>query len=161
MGDAQGLDDGSITSLVFMSLRSFWTYSCLANGSRRGEGGCFIGRCSPVSIRCFVSLVLPKSSDVLENRLWNSLIKPPAAHLCFSSKFVFCSNSLTRFPEERSWVLHFRSTQVTGAQAAVTPSWIVLVLPLMLETLTGMTEFERSTTDEAISTPAFKPPVSG
>ncbi|GFX50475.1 hypothetical protein TNCV_2429441 [Trichonephila clavipes] len=78
-------------------------------------GGCLIGGCSPVSIQCFVSLVLPKSSDVFENRLWNSLINPPAAHLCFSSKSLFCSKSLTRFSEERSWVLPFRPTQVTGA----------------------------------------------
>ncbi|GFX43851.1 hypothetical protein TNCV_4111301 [Trichonephila clavipes] len=154
MGDAQGLDDGSITSLFFMSLMHFWTSFCLANGSCRGC--CLIGGCFHVSIRCFVRLVLPKSSDVLENRLWNSLINPPSAHLCFSSKSVFCSKSLTRFSEERSWVLYFRSTQVTGAQAAITsPSWIVLVLSLMLSILTGMTEFERPTTDEAISTPAF------
>ncbi|GFT40361.1 hypothetical protein TNCV_3115421 [Trichonephila clavipes] len=81
---------------------SFWTSPCLVNGSRREC--CLIGGCSPVSIRCFVSLVLPKSSDVLENRPWNSLINPPAAHLCFSSKSVFCSKFLTRFSEERSWV---------------------------------------------------------
>ncbi|GFX27883.1 hypothetical protein TNCV_3083061 [Trichonephila clavipes] len=69
---------------------------------------------------------------------------------------VFCSKSLTRSSEERSWVLHFRSTQVTGAQAAITsPSWIVLVLSLMLNILTGMTEFERSSTEETISTSAF------
>ncbi|GFX53962.1 hypothetical protein TNCV_1154931 [Trichonephila clavipes] len=134
---------------------SFWTSSYLANGSRRGC--CLIGECSPLSIRCFVSLVLPKSSDVLENTLWNSLISSSAAHLCFLSKSVFCSKFLTRFSEERSWVLHFRSTQVTGAQAAITSySWIVLVLSLMITILTGMTEFERSTTDEVISTPAFK-----
>ncbi|GFX09668.1 hypothetical protein TNCV_2186641 [Trichonephila clavipes] len=49
-----------------------------------------------------------------------------------------------------------------GAQAAITsPSWIVLVLSLMLAILTGMTEFERSTTYEAISTPAFKLSASG
>ncbi|GFS97235.1 hypothetical protein TNCV_715821 [Trichonephila clavipes] len=59
-------------------------------------------------------------------------------------------------------IVHFRSTQVTGAQAAITsPSWRVLVLSLMLATLTGMTDFERSTTDETISTPAFKLSVSG
>ncbi|GFV62218.1 hypothetical protein TNCV_2034961 [Trichonephila clavipes] len=160
MEEAQGLNDGSITSLSFMSLRNFWTSSCLANGSHRGC--CLIGGCSPISIRCFVSLVFPKSSDVLENRLWNSSINPPAAHLCFSSKSVFCSKSLTRSPEERSWVLHFRSTQVTGAQAAITsPSCIALVLSLMLAILTGMTEFEKSTTNEAISTPAFKLSGSG
>ncbi|GFT36286.1 hypothetical protein TNCV_3464561 [Trichonephila clavipes] len=152
MGDAQGLDDGTITSLFFLFLMSFWTSSCLANGSRRGC--CLIGGCSPVSIQCFVSLVLPKSSDVLENTLWNSVISSPAAHLCFLSKSMFCSKFLTRSSEEWSWLLHFRSTQVTGAQAAITsPSWLVLVLSLMLGTLTGMTDFERSTTDEAISTP--------
>ncbi|GFU98815.1 hypothetical protein TNCV_2308391 [Trichonephila clavipes] len=141
---------------------SFWTSSRFANGSCRGC--CLIGGCSPVSTRCFVSLVLPKSSDVLKNRerLWNSLINPPAAHLCFSFKSMFCSKSLTRSSEERSWVLHFRSTQVTGAQAAITsPSCIVLVLSLMLAILTGMTKFESSTTDEAISTPAFKLSGSG
>ncbi|GFU29442.1 hypothetical protein TNCV_418781 [Trichonephila clavipes] len=75
---------------------------------------------------------------------------------------MFCCKSLTRFSEERFWMLHFRSTQVTGAQAAITsPSWVVLVLSLMFAILTGMTEFERSTTDEAISTPAFKLPGSG
>ncbi|GFS57280.1 hypothetical protein TNCV_491721 [Trichonephila clavipes] len=159
MGDARGLDDGSMT-LSFMSLMSFWTSSCLANVSRRGC--CLIGGCSPVSIRCFVSLFLPKSLDVLEDRPWNSLISPPEAHLCFSSKSVFCSKFLTRSSEERSWVLHFRSTQVTGVQAAITsPSGIVFVLSLMLAILTGMTEFERSTTDEAISTPAFKLSGSG
>ncbi|GFW45296.1 hypothetical protein TNCV_4734031 [Trichonephila clavipes] len=80
------------------------------------------------------------------------------AHLYFSSKSVFCSKSLTRSSEERSRLLPFRSTQVTGAQAAITfPSWIVLVLSLMSATLTGMTDFERSTTEEAISTPAFEP----
>ncbi|GFV97089.1 hypothetical protein TNCV_3526751 [Trichonephila clavipes] len=139
---------------------SFWTSSCLANGSCRGC--CLIGGCSPVSIRCFVSLVLPKSSDVLENTLWNSVISSPAAHLCFLSKSMFCSKFLTRSSEEWSWLLHFRSTQVTGAQAAITsPSWIVLILSLMLATLTGMTDFERSTTDEAISTPPFELSGSG
>ncbi|GFQ70364.1 REST corepressor [Trichonephila clavata] len=51
MGDAQGLDDGSMTSSC-MSLMSVWTSSCLTNGSRRGC--CLIGECSPVSIRCRV-----------------------------------------------------------------------------------------------------------
>ncbi|GFX85071.1 hypothetical protein TNCV_4999001 [Trichonephila clavipes] len=120
----------------------------------------------PVSIRSFISLVHPKSSDVLKNRLWNSLISPPAALLCFSSEKQrskkFCSKSLTRSSEERSWLLYFRSTQVTGAQAVITsPSWMVLILSLLLAILTGMTEFERSTTDKAISTPAFKLPRSG
>ncbi|GFX28127.1 hypothetical protein TNCV_424541 [Trichonephila clavipes] len=139
---------------------SFWTFSFLAKGSHRGC--CLIGGCSPVSIRCFVSLVLPKSSDVLENTLWNSVISSPAAHLCFVSKSMFCSNFLTRSSEEWSWLLQFRSTRVTAAQAAITsPSWIVLVLSLMLATLTGMTDFERSTTDEAISTPPFELSGSG
>ncbi|GFY01001.1 hypothetical protein TNCV_1364061 [Trichonephila clavipes] len=67
------------------------------------------------------------------------------------------SKFLTRSSEEWSWLLHFRSTQKTGAQAAITfPSWIVLVLSLMLTIRTGMTAFERSTTDEAISTPPFE-----
>ncbi|GFU87212.1 hypothetical protein TNCV_1059241 [Trichonephila clavipes] len=67
-----------------------------------------------------------------------------------------------RSSEERSWLLHFRSTQVTGAHAAITsPFCIFLVLSLMLAILTGMTEFEKSTTDEAISTPAFKLSGSG
>ncbi|GFY15087.1 hypothetical protein TNCV_4493401 [Trichonephila clavipes] len=154
MGDAQGLDDGSMTSLSFMSLMSFWISSYLANGSLRG--GCLIGGCSPVSIRCCVNLVLPKSSDALENRLWKSLIGSPAANLCFSFKCMFCSKSLTR-SEERSRQLLFRSTQVTRAQADITsPSLIVLVLSLMLATLIGMTDFERSTTEEAISTPALE-----
>ncbi|GFT46288.1 hypothetical protein TNCV_3126631 [Trichonephila clavipes] len=139
---------------------SFWTSSCLANGGCRGC--CLIGGCSPVLIQCFVSLVLPKSSNVLENRPWNSLISTPAAHLCFSSKSVFYSKSLTRSSEERSWLLHFWSTQVTGAHTAITsPSCIVFILSLMLAILTGMTEFERSTTDEAISSPAFKLSGSG
>ncbi|GFU12374.1 hypothetical protein TNCV_723421 [Trichonephila clavipes] len=95
-------------------------------------------------------------------RLWNSLINPPKAHLFSSSKSVFCSKSLTRSSEKRSWVSLFRSTQVTGAQAAITsPSWIVLVLSLMLAILTRITEFERSTTDEAISTLASKLAESG
>ncbi|GFV82931.1 hypothetical protein TNCV_1179461 [Trichonephila clavipes] len=75
---------------------------------------------------------------------------------------VYASKSLTITSEEMSCLLHFRSTQVTGAQAAITsPSWIVLVLSPMLAILTGMTEFERCTTDEAISTPAFKLSGSG
>ncbi|GFU14081.1 hypothetical protein TNCV_2536301 [Trichonephila clavipes] len=121
-----------------------------------------MGGCFPEPIRCFVSLVLPKSSDVLENRLWNSLISPPAAHLCFSTKSVFCRKSLTRSSEERSWLLPFWFTQVTGAHAAITsPSCIVLILSLMLPILNVTTEFERSTTNEAISTPAFKLSGSG
>ncbi|GFT62172.1 hypothetical protein TNCV_251941 [Trichonephila clavipes] len=105
---------------------SFWTSSCLENGCRRRC--CLIGGCSPVSIQCFVSLVLPKSSDVLENKLWNSVISSPAAHVCFLSSSMFCSKFLTRSSEEWSWLLHFRSTQVRGAQASITsPSWIVLV----------------------------------
>ncbi|GFU73306.1 hypothetical protein TNCV_4731231 [Trichonephila clavipes] len=89
--------------------------------------------------------------------LWNSVISPPATHLCFYSKSVFSSKSLTISSEKRSWLLHIWSTQVADAQAAITyPSWIVLVLSLMLAIFTEMTEFERSSTDEAISTPAFK-----
>ncbi|GFU12550.1 hypothetical protein TNCV_4244701 [Trichonephila clavipes] len=75
---------------------------------------------------------------------------------------MFCSKFLTRSSEKKSWVSLFRSTQVTGAQAAITfPSWIVLVLSLMLAILSRITEFERSTTDKAISTPASKLPGSG
>ncbi|GFS99133.1 hypothetical protein TNCV_822541 [Trichonephila clavipes] len=53
-------------------------------------------------------------------------------------------------------------TQVTGAQAAITfPFWIVLVLSLLLAILIGMTEFEKSSTDKVISSPAFKFSGSG
>ncbi|GFT30961.1 hypothetical protein TNCV_1683331 [Trichonephila clavipes] len=115
-----------------------------------------------VSIWCCVSLVLPKSSDVLENRLWNSLINTPATHLCFSLKSVLCSKSLTRSSEERFLLLHSRSTQVAGVQADITsPSRIVFVLSLMSATLTGMTDFESSTTEKAISIPAFELSGSG
>ncbi|GFS58127.1 hypothetical protein TNCV_1411151 [Trichonephila clavipes] len=86
----------------------------------------------------------------------------PAAHLCFSSKSVLCRKSLTRSLEERPWLLYFQSTQVTEAQVAITsPSWIVLVLLPMLATLTVMIDFERFTTEEAISTPAFELSGSG
>ncbi|GFU33268.1 hypothetical protein TNCV_3768281 [Trichonephila clavipes] len=116
--------------------------------------------CKMLFVRFNASLVLLFESPQMFlkiERLWNSLINPPATNLCFSSKSVFCSKSLTRSSEDMSCVLHFRSTQVTGAQTAITsPSWIVLVLSLMLAIIPGMTEFERSTTDEAISTPDFK-----
>ncbi|GFY09255.1 hypothetical protein TNCV_2991731 [Trichonephila clavipes] len=70
IGDAHGLEDGSMMSFSCISRSSVPTSSCLANGKRLGC--CLIGGWSAVSILCCVTVVWPISLLFLENTSSNS-----------------------------------------------------------------------------------------
>ncbi|GFV05952.1 hypothetical protein TNCV_3142431 [Trichonephila clavipes] len=100
IGDAHGLEDGSMMSFSCISRSSVPTSSCLANGKRLGC--CLIDGWSAVSILCCVTVVWPISLLFLENtssNSWNSL-----------SAELFCSGTIQHFLEgrestvEASWI---------------------------------------------------------